>query len=90
MSGSQAASDDAHQKHREDTTMFAKRHYESIARTMQNAHPGTGLSNDNRAVTQWSETVKDFAEMLERDNPKFCIVRFVKACQPGANVKARS
>jgi hypothetical protein len=68
---------------------FAKRHYEAIATTMQNAHPGLGLSDDNRAVTQWSETVKDLAEMFERDNSAFDIIRFVHACRPGANVRAR-
>jgi hypothetical protein len=69
--------------------MFAKQHYEAIAQTMQDAHPGSGLSDDNRAVVQWNETIKDLAEMFERDNPKFCIIRFMKACRPGANVKAR-
>jgi hypothetical protein len=69
---------------------FCKRHYEAIATTMQEAHPGIGLSADNRAVIQWSETVKDFAEMFERDNPHFDIIRFVRACEPGANVRARS
>ncbi len=62
---------------------FAKRHYEAIAKTMQEAHPGTGLSADNRAVIQWNETCKDLAEMLERDNSRFDIVRFIHACKPG-------
>lgn len=69
---------------------FTKRDYEAIAQVMQDAHPGAALSKDNRAVIQWSETVKDFAEMLERDNSSFDIIRFVRACQPGANVRARS
>jgi hypothetical protein len=67
---------------------FAKRHYEAIATVMQEAHPGA--SADNRVVIQWSETVNDLAEMLARDSGRFCIIRFVRACQPGANVRARA
>lgn len=62
--------------------IFAKRHYEAIAATMREAHPGAALSDDNRAVIQWSETVKDMAEMFERDNAAFDVLRFVKACRP--------
>ena len=62
--------------------MFAKRHYEAIARVMREAHPGLSLSDKNPAVWQWSETVKDLAEMFERDNPRFDIVRFMKASRP--------
>ena len=69
---------------------FAKRHYEAIAAVMQEAHPGAALATDNRAVIQWSETVKDFAEMLQRDNARFDLLRFVKACRPFANVPART
>jgi hypothetical protein len=66
---------------------FQKRHYEAIALAMQDAHPGAG---DNRAVVQWSETCKDLAEMFERDNSRFDIIRFMHACAPGANVRARN
>jgi hypothetical protein len=69
---------------------FAKRHYEAIALAMQDAHPGAGLSQDNRAVIQWSETCKDLAEVFERDNSRFDIIRFMHACVPRANVRARN
>jgi hypothetical protein len=62
-------------------SMFAKRHYEAIAAVMKNAHPGA-MGVENRAVMQWSETCKDLAEMFERDNPRFDIIRFMKACKP--------
>jgi hypothetical protein len=68
---------------------FAKRHYEAIATVMQEAHPGAGLSTDNRAVVQWSETCRDLAEMFARDNHAFAIIRFMRACVPGANVRTR-
>jgi hypothetical protein len=67
---------------------FAKRHYEAIAIVMQNAHPGVWTAG--RPVNQWAETIKDLAEMFERDNSQFDIIRFFRACQPGANVRARS
>src|SRR6266487_3035308 len=69
--------------------MFRKRHFEAIATVMQEAHPGAGLSDNNRAVIQWSETCKDLAEMFSRKNGKFDIIRFMRACKPGANVKAK-
>jgi hypothetical protein len=72
-------------------TRFAKRHYEAIATAMQEAHPGQVQSKEGEACRlQWSETVKDLAEMFERDNRAFKIIRFVRACQPGANVRARA
>jgi hypothetical protein len=71
-------------------SMFQKRHYETIALVMQGSHPGEGLSHDNRAVVQWLEQIRDLAEMFERDNKGFDIIRFMKACKPGANVRARS
>lgn len=70
--------------------MFAKRHYEAIALTMQEAHPGAALSADNRAVIQWNGTVKDLTDTFKRDNGAFDRDRFIRACQPGANVRARS
>ena len=73
-------------------SIFAKRHYEAIATVMQNAHPGgvvgDGMTGEMRV--QWDETCRDMAEMFARDNPAFCIIRFMKACKPGANVRARS
>ncbi len=69
---------------------FAKRHYEQTALTLQMSHPGTGLSNDNRAVVQWVSTVETFAIMFAADNPLFKRDRFLLACVPGHNVRART
>lgn len=70
--------------------MFAKRHYEAIAKTMQQV--GTGLSPDggNPAFYQWQDTVRYLADMFTADNANFKRVRFTQACQPGANVRARN
>ncbi len=70
--------------------MFSKRHYEAIAAVMRQAHPIPAgephftLPDFKTAsvITQWSETCKDLAEMFEKDNPKFDIVKFMKACKP--------
>ena len=66
--------------------MFSKRHYEAIAAVMQSAHPG---NTDIVRVGQWLETCKDLAELFDRDNRHFNIIRFMRSCVPGANVKAR-
>ena len=52
--------------------LFAKRHYEAIAAVLRNAQPG---------YHSLDELCRDFAEMLEKDNPKFDIIRFMKACK---------
>jgi hypothetical protein len=54
--------------------LFAKRHYEAIAAVLRNISMHEGLQRD--------EICRDFAEMLEKDNPKFDIIRFMKACKP--------
>jgi hypothetical protein len=59
--------------------LFAKRHYEAIAAVLRNARPLSVAGN--RELCQWDETCRDFADMLEKDSPKFDIIRFMKACR---------
>lgn len=67
---------------------FAKRHYEAIATVMQNCKPRPiPLFNE---AGQWYTTVYHLSEMLARDNPQFKRDRFERACEPGANVRART
>jgi hypothetical protein len=64
---------------------FAKRHYEAIALAMQGAY------FDNPATRkQWEWTVKYLADMLAQDNSRSERDRFISACEPGANVRART
>jgi len=63
--------------------MFAKRHYEAIAQVMRKAEPSI-VNDANRDHVQWMEMVRDLAELFERDNPRFDIIRFVKACRNAA------
>ena len=61
---------------------FQQRHYEAIADTLQSCEP---YCRDGFEIV-----VQKFANMLENDNPKFGRTRFKNACQPGANVRAKS
>ena len=72
---------------------FAKRHYEAIALAMQDACPlaAHGSSNaDPIRRNQWESVRNELADMFARDNGRFCRDRFMHACEPGANVQARS
>ena len=65
---------------------FAKRHYEAIAEAMQEAR--THLRCD--AINQHECVIGMLADMFAADNSQFKRERFTNACQPGANVRARS
>jgi hypothetical protein len=58
---------------------FARQHYEAIAQTMQSAHKHN-----------WQAICEKLADMLKADNSGFRRERFLKACQPGTIIKARS
>ena len=64
---------------------FAKRHYECIALAMQEARRSVNGSNDPIAVV-----IEELADVFARDNSMFKRDRFIAACVPGANVRARS
>lgn len=68
---------------------FSKRHYEAIAEAMQEAYREAG---NTVGLKQFgvSGAVENLADTLARDNGKFNRERFVRACQPGANVRART
>jgi hypothetical protein len=61
--------------------IFAKRHYEVIAQVLQ----------DQYRTRETHESLVDaFADAFARDNGQFKRDRFERACEPGANVRARS
>ena len=64
---------------------FAKRHYEAIATAIQEARRKANGSNDPIAVV-----VDELADTFAGDNGMFKRDRFIRACEPGANVRARS
>ncbi len=63
---------------------FAKRHYEAIAEAMQEARRRANGSNDPITVV-----VDELADVFAADNGMFKRDRFTRACEPGANVRAR-
>jgi hypothetical protein len=72
---------------------FNRRHYEALAQVIQ----GLALSHNELSNEELDELVSvrqgiagDFADMLGRDNPRFDRERFIRACVPGANVRART
>jgi hypothetical protein len=66
-------------------TKFAKRHYEAIATAIQEARRSVNGSNDPIAVV-----IEELADVFARDNGMFKRERFIGACVPGANVRARN
>jgi len=65
---------------------FQKRHYEAIALAMQDAR----FRLRSSSLDQWQCTIQCLANMLASDNGRFDRGRFERACEPGANVRART
>ena len=66
--------------------IFAKRHYEAIALVMQKSCPG----EQEYQRPEWRAVREKLSDMFEQDNPQFNRIRFVLACNPGANVRKRA
>ena len=65
---------------------FQKRHYEAIALAMQDAR----LHVRCNGTEQMECVVNVLADLFAGDNGQFKRDRFERACEPGANVRARS
>jgi len=65
---------------------FAKRHYEAIALAM----PHASTHGDPAERNQWESVRNELADLFARDNGEFKRDRFMYACEPGANVRART
>jgi hypothetical protein len=63
---------------------FNKRHYEAIATVMQEA------KRRPEKDAQWEVILEHLVDMFARDNGQFKRGRFEAACEPGANVRART
>lgn len=71
---------------------FAKRHYEAIATVLQELREHADRASPTYkagAIGQSINAEHLFADMFARDNSNFQYDRFIAACVPGANVKAR-
>ena len=72
---------------------FSKRHYEAIATVMQDMHRQATSDNVVSEVEQTDlafHVCEEFAALFERDNSVFKRGRFLLACIPGNNVRART
>ena len=67
---------------------FSKRHYEAIALVFQAEKPGKNW--DANKHVQWELLRNSMARLFASDNSAFKWDRFIAACEPGANVKART
>ena len=67
---------------------FAKRHYEAIALVFQAECPGAHWDPNKRV--QWELLRDAMATLFRSDNTRFNPERFKRACEPGANVRARN
>ncbi len=65
---------------------FAKRHYEAIALALQ----GARMHIRCNGVEQMECVVNCLADAFAADSGQFKRERFKRACEPGANVRARS
>jgi hypothetical protein len=69
---------------------FAKRHYEAIAQAMQEAmRYAQGYDND-LCPGGVQCAIDELADLFAKDNGQFDRERFIRACVPGANVRART
>jgi len=66
---------------------FAKRHYEAIALAMQEAMRVAIMPGDVHCVRM---VIDELADTFAADNGMFKRDRFIRACEPGANVRARN
>src|SRR5690349_16188875 len=74
---------------------FQKRHYEAIAQALQQAYSDALARNpkgDNAAIAAHGVSLarEALADMFQRDNGMLKRSRFANACEPGANVRART
>lgn len=71
---------------------FCKRHYETIATAMQAVHPGSDADclDYEARLEMWGDVRNELAQAFALDNQLFKRDRFERACEPGANVRARS
>lgn len=70
------------------TSKFQQRHYEAIAEVMQDARELTHDADSGRIALNRMENL--LVDLFRSDNYNFMPERFRAACQPGANVKART
>jgi tetrahydrodipicolinate N-succinyltransferase len=72
---------------------FARRQYEAIAQLIQEVVLSDDELNEEELVEverRRRAIASQFADLFAGDNGQFQRERFIRACEPGANVRARS
>ena len=67
---------------------FQQRHYEAIAEVMQDIQHNVCETPSEKELVSF--VIGKLSRMFRNDNYLFDGGRFERACQPGANVKART
>jgi len=71
---------------------FAKRHYEAIALVIQHLVLSDDEHSDEELVeleARRQAIAREFADLFAGDSGQFQRERFIRACEPGANVRQR-
>ena len=68
---------------------MTKKDYEKIALVFQETCP-LPVADTLEHKAQWDFDRNQMADMLARDSGRFDRARFIRACEPGANVRART
>jgi len=72
-------------------SQFHKRHYERVAEAMQEAtRRASGEELNGHAMRAIGIAIEELADVFAGDNGLFKRDRFLLACIPGNNVRARS
>ena len=69
---------------------FAKRHYEAIALAIQDARFHSLAKDEFTATDAINAVIAELGRTFAADNGMFKRDRFERACEPGANVRARN
>ena len=70
--------------------IFAKRHYERVASAMQEAMRYAQGYDSDLCPGGVQCAIDELADLFAKDNGAFDRDRFIRACVPGANVRART
>lgn len=64
---------------------LSKKHYQAIARAIHEARKDTAPTNASPQRELWIEgaIVRNIANTLQADNPRFDRARFIEACETG-------
>lgn len=72
------------------TTKFQQRHYEIITQAIQDEKASYVNEGKERDINTLQSFAESLASIFARDNNMFDEYCFLRACRPGADVRART